>query len=93
MVSHFCRHRRAGLALAISLAFPASAGFSADPSPRDLQAPTVEVVGTTPIPGLGTPKEGASRPRSETPETANSRVIGANQAHAAEPSRYTLVDL
>jgi outer membrane receptor protein involved in Fe transport len=57
MVSHICRHRRACLALAISLAFPASVVFGADPSPRDLQAPTVEVVGTTPIPGLGTPKD------------------------------------
>ncbi len=57
MVSHFRRHRRACLALAISTAFPVSVVFAADPSPRDLQAPTVEVVGTTPIPGLGTPKD------------------------------------
>jgi iron complex outermembrane receptor protein len=44
---------RARFALTIALAFSASAAF-AEERP-DLETPTVEVIGTTPVPGLGTP--------------------------------------
>ncbi len=57
MVFHTRPHRRAHLALAIAMAFSAGMANGADPRNKDLEAPTVEVVGTTPIPGLGTPVE------------------------------------
>ncbi|HEX7810310.1 MAG TPA: TonB-dependent receptor [Burkholderiales bacterium] len=44
---------RARLALTIALAFSAGATFAAERA--DLEAPTVEVIGTTPVPGLGAP--------------------------------------
>jgi len=43
----------ARLALSITLAFSCGAAFAQERV--DLEAPTVEVIGTTPIPGLGTP--------------------------------------
>lgn len=46
-------HPRARLAVLISLAF--ACGPLAAQERADLEAPTVEVIGTTPIPGLGTP--------------------------------------
>ena len=57
MVSHARPDQRAQLALAIAIAVQAGVTHSADPRVKDLEAPTVEVVGTTPIPGLGTPVE------------------------------------
>jgi iron complex outermembrane receptor protein len=57
MACYFRRHRRVYLALVVSLALPVGAVYGADPRTRDLEAPTVEVIGTTPIPGLGTPKD------------------------------------
>ena len=50
-------HQRAQLALAIAMAISTGVTHSADPRVKDLEAPTVEVVGITPIPGLGTPVE------------------------------------
>ncbi|HVY04381.1 MAG TPA: TonB-dependent receptor [Burkholderiales bacterium] len=50
-------HRRTRLALALSLLLPAGMASAQDARSRDLQAPTVEVIGTTPLPGLGTPIE------------------------------------
>ena len=44
---------RARLALTIALAFSAGAPLAAERA--DLETPTVEVIGTTPVPGLGTP--------------------------------------
>ena len=49
--------QRTHLTLAITLAFSAGLTYGADERAKDLEAPTVEVVGTTPIPGLGTPIE------------------------------------
>ncbi len=46
---------RARLALTVALAFSAGAASAAERA--DLETPTVEVVGTTPVPGLGTPVE------------------------------------
>ncbi len=46
---------QARLALTIALAFSGGAAYAAERA--DLEAPTVEVVGTTPVPGLGTPVE------------------------------------
>ena len=46
---------RARLALTIALAFSTGAPYAAERV--DLEAPTVEVVGTTPVPGLGSPVE------------------------------------
>jgi outer membrane receptor protein involved in Fe transport len=45
------------VALAIAMTFSAGLVYGAEDSSKDLEAPTVEVVGTTPIPGLGTPVE------------------------------------
>ena len=57
MALHARPDQRAQLALAIAIAVQAGVTHSADPRVKDLEAPTVEVVGTTPIPGLGTPVE------------------------------------
>ncbi len=57
MVLHTRPHQRTHLALAIAIAFSAGLAHGADNRAKDLEAPTVEVVGTTPIPGLGTPVE------------------------------------
>jgi iron complex outermembrane receptor protein len=57
MFLHTRLQQRAYLALAITLAFSAAMAYGADDRAKDLEAPTVEVVGTTPIPGLGTPIE------------------------------------
>lgn len=46
---------RVPLALAIALAFPAGLTQAQDNPATALEAPTVEIVGTTPVPGLGTP--------------------------------------
>ena len=51
------RTRPAQITVAAALALATSAGHGADPRNIDLEAQTVEVVGTTPIPGLGTPVE------------------------------------
>jgi outer membrane receptor protein involved in Fe transport len=47
--------RRVPLAIAIALAFSSSLAAGAENVATDLETPTVEVIGTTPIPGLGTP--------------------------------------
>ncbi len=57
MVFYTCPNQRANLALAIAMAFSASLACGDDARKQDLEAPTVEVVGTTPIPGRGTPVE------------------------------------
>ncbi|HEX4985351.1 MAG TPA: TonB-dependent receptor [Burkholderiales bacterium] len=58
MAPHSRPQRTARLALAIGLIFPAAVAIGADTTSRkDLEAPTVEVVGTTPVTGLGTPVE------------------------------------
>jgi hypothetical protein len=54
MVFHTRPNQRANLALTIAMAFSASLAYGDDARRHDLDAPTVEVVGTTPIPGLGT---------------------------------------
>lgn len=46
---------RARLAVAVALAFPAVLTQAQDNPAAALEAPTVEIVGTTPVPGLGTP--------------------------------------
>lgn len=45
----------ARLAVAVALAFPAVLTQAQDNPAAALEAPTVEIVGTTPVPGLGTP--------------------------------------
>ncbi|MBA2352534.1 MAG: TonB-dependent receptor [Burkholderiales bacterium] len=48
--------RRTRLAITIALAFPIPAFAQQNPAAQ-LEAPTVEVVGTTPVPGIGTPRD------------------------------------
>jgi hypothetical protein len=47
--------QRARLALAFVMAFSAGVAHSADDRVKDLRAPVLEAVGTTPMPGPGTP--------------------------------------
>jgi hypothetical protein len=49
-------HRRA-LLLACATIAPATAALAEAPVSLELEAPTVEVIGTTPLPGLGVPVE------------------------------------
>jgi iron complex outermembrane receptor protein len=55
MVVHACPKSRACFALCVALAFAFGLAGAAENPAAVLEAPTVEVVGTTPLPGLGTP--------------------------------------
>jgi len=55
MLFHARPNQRANLALAIALAFSASLACGAENPAAELEAPTVEVIGTTPIQGIGVP--------------------------------------
>ncbi|MBI3529106.1 MAG: TonB-dependent receptor [Betaproteobacteria bacterium] len=55
MVVHTCPKSRACFALSVALAFAFGLAGAADNPAAELEAPTVEVIGTTPIQGIGVP--------------------------------------
>jgi iron complex outermembrane recepter protein len=55
MPRHFRLNRGARLSLAVSLACTTGFAQAQDRTPSPLEAPSIEVIGTTPVPGLATP--------------------------------------
>jgi iron complex outermembrane receptor protein len=55
MAVHGCLKSRACIALSAVLAFAFGAAGAAENPAAELEAPTVEVIGTTPLPGIGVP--------------------------------------